>query len=263
MTEENGRDASPFDVLAYNSASWDKRVQTGDMWTRPVLPETIAAARRGDWSIILTPTRPVPRSWFPPMKGCRVLALGSGGGQQSPVLAAAGATVTTLDASAGQLAQDRSVAERDGLDIRLEQGDFADLSRFADQSFDLIVHPTSNLFAPAVRPVWRECFRVLVHGGRMMAGIVNPIAFAVSLVRSSAEDLRIVNKLPYSDLAQKNLEARVASGETLEWGHSLEDQIGGQTDAGFKIIGFYEDTQPGDPLTEFVPNHIATLAEKP
>jgi len=42
-----------------------------------------------------------------------------------------------------------------------------------------------------------------------------------------------------------------------------EIQIGGQTDAGFRIIGLYEDTQPGDPLTEFVPNHIATLAEKP
>src|SRR5205807_8709207 len=132
-----------------------------------------------------------------------------GGGQQSPVLAAAGAVVTTLDASAGQLAQDRAVAKRDGLDIRLEQGDFADLSRFSDESFDLIVHPTSNLFAPEVRPVWRECYRVLARGGRLMAGFVNPIAFAVNLVRGTAEDLRIVNKLPYSDLAQKNLEARM------------------------------------------------------
>jgi SAM-dependent methyltransferase len=255
--------APSFDVLAYNSASWDKRVQSDDMWTRPVSVDVIKAARDGDWSIILTPTRPVPKTWFPPLKGCRLLALGSGGGQQSPVLAAAGAIVTTLDASAGQLAQDRAVATRDGLDVRLEQGNFADLSRFADGSFDLIVHPTSNLFAPEVRPVWRECYRVLVRGGRLMAGFVNPIAFAVNLVRATAEDLRIVNKLPYSDLAQKNLEARMASGETLEWGHSLEDQIGGQTDAGFRIIGFYEDTQPGDPLTEFLPNHIATLAEKP
>ena len=85
----------------------------------------------------------------------------------------------------------------------------------------------------------------------------------MNLFRSSTDDLRIVNKLPYSDLAQENLEKRLQSGDTLEWGHMLEDQIGGQTDAGFRIIGFYEDTQPGDPLTEFVPNHIATLAEKP
>lgn len=253
----------PFDVFAYNSASWDRRVESGDMWTLPVSPEVIGAARRGEWSIILTPTKPVPRRWFPPLKGCRLLALGSGGGQQSPVLAAAGANVTTFDASAAQLAQDRRVAERDRLEIRLEQGNFADLSRFRAESFDLIVHPTSNCFAPEVRPVWRECFRVLVRGGRLMAGFVNPVAFAVNLFRSTSEDLRIVNKLPYSDLDEPKLQKRVASGETLEWGHMLEDQIGGQIDAGFRIIGFYEDTQPGDPLTEFVPNHIATLAEKP
>jgi SAM-dependent methyltransferase len=263
MSDETGKRTPQIDVLRYNSQSWDKRVQTGDQWTRPVTAEIVAAARRGDWAIILTPTKPVPRHWFPSLNGCRVLSLGGGGGQQSPVLAAAGANVTTLDASAAQLAQDRMVAERDGLGIRLEQGDFADLSRFADESFDLVVHPTSNLFAPRVRPIWRECIRVLVRGGRLMAGIVNPVAFAVNLVRERPEDLRIVNKLPYSDLDQSGLEQRIAGGDTLEWGHSLEDQIGGQTDAGFRIIGFYEDTQPGDPLTDFVPNHIATLAEKP
>jgi SAM-dependent methyltransferase len=250
-------------VLGYNSASWDKRVKDGDQWTIAADSEAIARARRGDWSIILTPTKPVPCDWFPSAESCRLLCLGGGGGTQSPILAAAGFAVTTLDASAAQLAQDRMVAERDGLAIRQEQGDFADLSRFADASFDLVVHPTSNLFAPLVKPVWRECFRVLARGGRLMAGFVNPIAFAVSLVRDKAEDLRIVNKLPYADIDQPNLEERLAKGETLEWGHSLEDQIGGQIAAGFRLIGFYEDIQPGDPLTDFVPNHIATLAEKP
>ena len=263
MSDDMSDRAPQIDVLRYNSQSWDRRVESGDQWTRPVTAEIVAAARRGAWSIILTPTKPVPRHWFPELDGCRLLCLGGGGGQQSPILAAAGASVTTLDASAAQLAQDRMVAERDGLHIALEQGDFADLSRFADESFDLIVHPTSNLFAPAIRPIWRECFRVLVPGGRLIAGFVNPVAFAVSLVREKPEDLRIVNKLPYSDIEQAGLASRMASGDSLEWGHSLEDQIGGQTEAGFHIIGFYEDTQPGDPLTDFVPNHIATLAEKP
>jgi SAM-dependent methyltransferase len=263
MTAEADANAPPLDVLAYNSASWDRRVASGDRWTLAAAAETIAAARKGEWSIILTPTRPVPRNWFPPLVGCRVLSLGGGGGQQSPILAAAGATVTTLDASAGQLGQDKAVAERDGLSIRLEQGDFADLSRFADASFDLVVHPTSNLFAPHVIPVWRECFRVLASGGRLMAGFVNPILFAVKLVRDTAEDLKIVNKLPYADIAQSDAHARIASGDSLEWGHTLEDQIGGQIDAGFRIIGFYEDTQPDDPITDFMSSYVATLAEKP
>jgi 2-polyprenyl-3-methyl-5-hydroxy-6-metoxy-1,4-benzoquinol methylase len=263
MAREPDKHAAPLNVLAYNSASWDRRVQSGDKWTLAATAETIAAAKRGAWAIILTPTKAVPRSWFPPLVGCRVLSLGGGGGQQSPILAAAGAIVTTLDASAGQLAQDRLVAERDGLSIRLEQGNFADLSRFADASFDLIVHPTSNLFAPDVRPVWRECFRVLVPGGRLMAGFVNPILFAVKLVRDSAEDLKIVNRLPYADLSQPDAAARIATGESLEWGHTLEDQIAGQIDAGFRIVGFYEDTQPDDPITDFMSSYIATLAEKP
>lgn len=257
---------SSFDSLAYNSRAWDKRVRDGDRWTIPVSSDAIAAARRGNWSIILTPTKPVPRHWFPPLAGCRVLALAGAGGQQAPVLTAAGARVTVLDASAGQLSQDRLVAERDGLELRLEQGDFADLSRFADCAFDLIVHPTANLFAPDVRPIWRECFRVLEPRGRLMAGFVNPAAYAVDPYRDSAADLRIVHKLPYADrtsLPPEKLEAVMARGDALEWGHTLTDQIGGQIDAGFRIIGFYEDGHPSDPLVEFIPNHIATLAERP
>jgi 2-polyprenyl-3-methyl-5-hydroxy-6-metoxy-1,4-benzoquinol methylase len=194
MSGESGKPA--INVLAYNSAAWDQRGREGDVWTRAVSSEVVAAARRGDWSIVLTPTKPIPKQWFPQIEGCRVLALAAGGGQQGPVLAAAGAIVTTLDASANQLEQDRCVAERDGLSITLEHGDFADLSRFADGSFDLIVNPASNLFAPDVRPIWRECFRVLTPGGRLMAGFLNPVTFAINPARRGVEDLRVGTRCP-------------------------------------------------------------------
>lgn len=67
-------------------------------------------------------------------QGCKVLCLASGGGQQAPIVAALGADVTLLDASAKQLAQDQFVAQRDNLTIRLVDGDMADLSGFADES---------------------------------------------------------------------------------------------------------------------------------
>jgi hypothetical protein len=51
-------------IRAYNRRAWDKQVEASNRWTVPVCPETIAAARRGDWHIILTPTKP-PRAWFP------------------------------------------------------------------------------------------------------------------------------------------------------------------------------------------------------
>ena len=103
----------------------------------PVGSEAIAAARGHRWEIVLTPVKPVPRAWFrEPLAGREVLCLACGGGQQGPILAAAGARVTVLDNSPAQLAQDRLVAEREKLDLRLVEGDMADLSAFADQSFD-------------------------------------------------------------------------------------------------------------------------------
>ena len=67
--------------------------------------EAIEEARQGRWEIVLTPTKPVPRDWLE-VEGRHVLCLASGGGQQAPILAAAGATVTVLDNSPKQLERD-------------------------------------------------------------------------------------------------------------------------------------------------------------
>src|SRR5690606_7312110 len=114
-----------------------------------------------------------PKQWFGTLKGKDVLCLASGGGQQVPILAAAGGRVTSFDNSEEQLSRDRAVAEREGLGVETVQGDMADLSVFPDASFDLVFHPASNLFIPDVNPVWRECFRVLRPGGRLLSGFLN------------------------------------------------------------------------------------------
>jgi len=106
-----------------------------------------------------------------------VLCLASGGGQQGPILSAAGADVTILDTSPRQLQADIDVARREGLDLKTMDGDMADLSAYEDGAFDLIVHPVSNCFVPHILPVWREAFRVLHPGGRMMAGFIQPVDF--------------------------------------------------------------------------------------
>ena len=49
----------------YNRKAWDNQVATGNEWTIPVTPEQIQAARRGEWSLVLTPTIPVPRGMVP------------------------------------------------------------------------------------------------------------------------------------------------------------------------------------------------------
>ena len=259
-----------MDIRAHNRAAWDKRVVEGNRWTLPVSPEVIAAARRGDWGILLTPTIPVPRDWFAKLEGAQVLCLASGGGQQGPILAAVGANVTVFDNSPGQLGQDRLVAEREGLEIRTVEGDMRDLSVFADNSFDLIFHPVSNLFVPDIRPVWAEAYRVLRPGGALLAGFVNPVIYLFDddHIQESGV-LQVRYALPYSDLeslSEAQKQERIAKGQEFEFGHSLDDQIGGQLDAGFLLAGFYEDVfsqDLNDPLSKYAPCFIATRAIKP
>ena len=117
-------------IVHYNSQAWDRQVVAENEWTRPVSSEDVAAARRGEWTVVLTPKIPVPKDWFGKVEGKKILCLASGGGQQVPILAAAGARVTCLDNSRKQLEQDRMVADRDGLEVSLHHGDMANLEMF-------------------------------------------------------------------------------------------------------------------------------------
>jgi SAM-dependent methyltransferase len=255
-----------MDVRDHNRAAWDRLVEAGNEWTVAASPEAIAAARRGEWQVLLTPTRPVPREWFGDLRGARLLCLASGGGQQGPILAAAGARVTVFDNSPRQLEQDRRVAERDQLDLTVVEGDMRDLSGFADHAFDLVFHPVANLFIPDVRPVWREAFRVLRPGGRLLAGFVNPLQYIFDWARSEKGELIVRHAVPYSDLTSLTDEERqrwIDAGEPLEFGHTLEDQIGGQLEAGFVVTGFYEDVDPKHVLSQYIASFAATLAVRP
>jgi SAM-dependent methyltransferase len=254
-----------LNVRDHNRSAWDLEVAKGNRWTIPVSPETVAAARRGEWEVVLTPTRPVPRAWFPPLAGCDLLGLASGGGQQGPVLAAAGARVTVLDNSPRQLGQDRMVAERDGLSITTVEGDMADLP-FEDASFDLIFHPCSNSFVPEVRPVWREAFRVLRPRGVLLAGFMNPIVYAFDDAPGPTGEFTLRHRLPRSNLTGLSATARdqiMARGEPLSFSHTLDDQIGGQLEAGFVLTGMFEDVWDQEPLSAYFPLCIATRAMKP
>jgi SAM-dependent methyltransferase len=257
-----------MDVRSHNRASWDKKADEGNRWTCPVTKEVIERARRGTIELVLTPTKPVPMSWFPPLNGTRALCLASGGGQQGPLLAACGAVVTVFDNSPRQLAQDRFVAERDGLRIETIEGDMAHLSAFSDETFDLIVHPVSNCFIPDVRPVWRECSRVLRHGGVLLAGFNNPLRYIFDDELVENGNLKVRHAIPYSDLDHLNDRDRrrlvLDEMRPLEFAHTLADQIGGQLEAGLVLTGFFEDRVAGDdPISRYIDTFIATRAVKP
>lgn len=254
-----------MDVAGHNKKSWNQYVEAGNPWTIPVSPEEVEQARNGNWKISLTPTKPVPRDWFPALEGLAVLCLASGGGQQGPILAAAGADVTVFDNSPRQLARDREVADREGLSIILVEGDMRNLSAFPDGSFDLIINPVSNCFVPHLEPVWGEAARVLKPGGELLAGFVNPIDYLFDGEKEKAGVFQIVHKMPYSDLtsiSKADRERLYGKESALEFGHSLEDQIGGQIRAGLAICGFYEDIKPDEKISEHMPTFIATRSRK-
>ena len=46
-----------MDILSYNRRAWDQFVERRNRWTVPVSSEEVAAARRGNWSIVLTPRK--------------------------------------------------------------------------------------------------------------------------------------------------------------------------------------------------------------
>ncbi len=258
-----------MNILEHNSTAWNKLAEKNIEWSVPVSSEEIERARKGDWKIILTPIKSVPCQWFGDVRGKDILCLASGGGQQSPILAAAGANVTSFDASEKQLEKDSFVATRENLKIKIEKGDAADLSRFEDESFDLIFHPCSNCFMANLVPIWRECFRVLRRGGALLAGFNNPIVY---IFDAAAEDdeglLRVRHQLPYSDaesLSEAEKNEILKKNAPFEFSHTLDEQIGEQIAAGFLIAGFYEDcwTDEARLLNKYAPTFMATKAVKP
>lgn len=257
------------DVLRHNRAAWNAESTSGESpWCQIVDELTIASARGGRWAVILTPLKPVPLHWFDGLQGKQVLCLASGGGQQAPVLAAAGAAVTSFDLSEEQLAKDKAVADREGLTIDCVRGDMADLSCFASESFDLIFNPASIMFAANVRAVWQGCSRVLKRSGRLLSGFMNPDYYLFDHDELQlGEPPTVRYPLPFAastDLPQDRLRAKLGRNEPLEFSHSLEEQIGGQIDAGFTIAGLYEDkwSDEATPLNAYMPTSIATLAIK-
>lgn len=252
-------------VVNHNKKAWNRYVQKNNQWTRPVSSKVIGAARNGRWQVLLTPVKPVPRNWFSPLTGLRVLCLACGGGQQAPILAAAGAEVTVLDNSPRQLAQDRMVAKKNRLKLEIVKKSMTDLSCFADSSFDLVFNPVSNTFIPNVLPVWKEVARILKPEGILMAGFINPFVYIFDGKLWENGILKVRNKLPHCSLDELNKEQKTTflkEKKAIEFSHTLEEQVGGQIKVGFVIDGFYEDINPNDIFAKYAPSYIATRARK-
>lgn len=260
-----------MNLFEYNRNAWNLQSLEGCRWSTPFDDELVKRARRGDWSVALTPNRPVPADWFPAhpdLSGLRILALACGGGQQVPVFAAAGAEVTSFDGSDVQLEKDEEACARHGLPLVAIQGDMADLSELEPGSFDLVFNPVSNVFAESLDPIWRGCHRVLKPGGRLLCGFMNPAFYLFDHEHlEETGEPKVVHRLPYSDLEamdEELLSAQLEAQLSVEFSHSWEDQLGGQCAAGLALTGFYEDDwdEESTRLQGWMPMFAATRSVK-
>lgn len=243
-----------------NAQTVDKWVREGWEWGKPISHGVYARAKRGQWDVYLTPTKPVPHAWLGDLKGKKILGLASGGGQQMPVFAALGADCTVLDYSPLQLESERMVADREGYDIRIIRADMTRPLPFFDGEFDIIFHPVSNCYVEEVRPIWRECFRVLKPGGTLLSGTDHYVNYIVD-----EDEREIVNALPFNPLKNPEQMARLEAEDAgVQFSHSLEEQINGQLEAGFVLLALYEDTNGEGRLHEMnIPTFLAMRAMKP
>lgn len=242
-----------------NSETIDRWVDEDWEWGRPISHEDFLRAKNGDWSVLLTPTRPVPREWFPDLRGRRILGLASGGAQQMPVFAALGAECWVLDFSERQIESEKRVARREGYRIRAIRADMTKPLPFSDGFFDLIFHPVSNCYVRDVEAIWRECARVLKTGGALLSGLDNGVNYLFD-----EDESRVVNFLPFDPLVNPGqMESLERNDCGVQFSHSIAEQIGGQLRAGFRLLDIYDDTNGAGFLHEHgVPTFWATRAVK-
>ena len=242
-----------------NSSVIDGWVDDGWEWGMPISHETYVKATRGEWHVVLTPTKSVPAEWFPPFTGCKILGLAAGGGQQMPIFAALGAECTVMDYSQRQLDSELTVATREGYSINIVKADMTQRFPFEDASFDVIFHPVSNCYIEEALPVWQEYHRVLKTGGVLIAGMDNGINYIFD-----DEETTLKTPLPFNPLRDHRLYQECMENDLgIQFSHTLDEQIGGQLKAGFMLTDLYEDTNGSGRLHEYhVPTYIATRAIK-
>lgn len=244
----------------FNSKIIDQWVEEGWEWGKPISHEEYVKAQKGEFRMVLTPNREIPRDWFPEsLIGKRVLGLASGGGQQMPILAVLGADCTVFDYSQKQLDAEETVAKREGYDIEIIRGDMTKPLPFANASFDLIIQPVANCYIEDVQHVWEESHRILKKGGRLLVGMDNGINYIFDKTET-----KLYHALPYNPLQDDKIKEEFPLEENgIQFSHTLDEQLRGQIKAGFQIVDLYEDTNSEGKLHDFnIPTFWASYSVK-
>lgn len=249
-----------MDYTKYNSKIIDQWVNEGWEWGKPVSHEEFEAAKNGNFKLVLTPNKAIPKDWYPDsIKGQKILGLASGGGQQMPILSALGGICTVFDYSQKQLDAEKLVADREGYQIEIIRGDMTEKLPFADESFDMIIQPVANSYIEDVQHVWDESYRILKLGGRLLVGLDNGVNYMFDKTET-----KLYRPLPYNPLKDDEVNKEFPPEEEgYQFSHTLDEQLRGQIKAGFQIVDLYEDTNSEGKLHDYnIPTFWASYSIK-
>ena len=177
------------------------------------------------------------------LEGRRVLCLAAGGGTHGPLLAIAGAEVTIVDFSTGQLAIDNKIAREYGLQMKTVQSSIDDLSAFHDSSFDLVVQPVSSCYLRDLEQVYAEIARVLRIDGLYVSQHKQPISLQ-SDFQGTSEGYAI--QRPYEEghlVPPAELPSPYHESGMTEFIHTWDSLVGGLCRSGFAIEDLQEPSR--------------------
>lgn len=180
--------------------------------------------------------------------GKKLLCLGSGGGRQSALYAAAGARVTVVDISGAMLALDREVAAERQLDIRVVETSMDDLSMFAPGEFEIISQPVSTCYVPDILKVYREIARVTQPGGLYISQHKQPGSLQAD-VTPGPRGYELIEPYYRGGPLPPVVGSRHREPGTLEFLHRWEELVGGLCRAGFVVEDLLEPHH-ADPKAE-------------
>ena len=118
--------------------------------------------------------------------GCQLLDVGCGSGQLALIAAKDGLEVTGVDIASNLVERARARAQAEGLRARFEEAD-AEVLRFEDASFDVVVSLIGAMFAPRPELVAKELLRVCNPGGTIAMANWTPQGFVGQMFKTIAK----------------------------------------------------------------------------
>ena len=257
-------DEHEWSVIAQaNARAWDEEVANNHWATAPLTDDEFRGAARNGFPVSLTGSRPVPDGWFGDLSGRHVLCIACGGGQQTVLLAARGAIVTSLENSTQQLQRDIDTCAKYGLALTAVEGSMDDMHMLSSSVFDMVVLGMGAQFVADTRPVFAHVRRVLTDDGVFIGAFVNPVCYVFDWAAQTVGRLEVRHKVPYSDLTSLPEEERLTlfgRDAPLEFGHSLEQVIGGLSAEGLCVTGYLEEFDERKQMGEYFPSFYALRA---